>query len=89
MSTITSPKKGAKSINSPHSWPVNEKLHSFLSLTHPSIYDFYNQLFEVNTWSDLVIMCSGPIQEHIFDLKELIRTISSDDREPETLGAFS
>lgn len=34
-------------------------------------------------------MCGGPVQKHIFDLKELVWTISSDDREPETLGAFS
>lgn len=89
MSTITSPKKGAKSTSSSHSRPANEKLHSFLSFAHPSLYDFYNQLLEANTWSDLVIMCGGPVQKHVFDLKELVRTISSNDGETETLRAFS
>lgn len=34
-------------------------------------------------------MRSRPFRKDIFDLKELIRSVSSDDGEPEALGAFS
>jgi len=33
-------------------------------------------------------MCSRPVSKDIFDLKELIGSVSSDDREPKSLGAF-
>lgn len=34
-------------------------------------------------------MCSRPVRKHVFDLKKLIWSVSSNDGEPEALGAFS
>lgn len=34
-------------------------------------------------------MCRRPIRKDVFDLEELIGTVSSDDGEPEALEAFS
>lgn len=44
---------------------------------------------ETLTWSDLVVVCSGPVWKDVFDLKELVRSVSSNDGEPKALGAFS
>lgn len=43
----------------------------------------------MTTWGDLVIMRGRPIWKDIFDLKELVGSVSTDDGEPKALGAFS
>lgn len=46
-------------------------------------------LWGKTTWGDLVVMCGRPVRQHVFDLKELVWPVSSDDGEPKALGAFS
>ncbi|TNN30076.1 hypothetical protein EYF80_059774 [Liparis tanakae] len=41
------------------------------------------------TGGDLVVVRGRPVQENVLDLEEFVGPVSSDDGEPEALGAFS